>query len=182
MSDRLPEILGTEVTVSTEHFRIERLHLEFANGQRRYYERMAGDSGGAVMVVPVLGDQMLLIREYCAGTHSYELGFPKGRSEAGEDWRQTAERELREETGYRGGTYTYLRRVNSAPSFFAADIDLVLAEDLIWDPLDTGDEPEPVEKIWRPLGDMSALLLDPAFREARCLAALAAAMQLKGWR
>ena len=31
------------------------------------------------MVVPITADnELLLVREYCAGTHNYQLGFPKG--------------------------------------------------------------------------------------------------------
>ncbi|MBQ8708755.1 MAG: ADP compounds hydrolase NudE [Succinivibrionaceae bacterium] len=181
-SRALPEILSSEIAVSTGHFRIERLHLRFANGEKRVYERMLGGGNGAVMIVPVLGSDLLLVREYCAGTNSYELGFPKGRGEKGEDWRATAQRELREETGYGAGNCTYLRKVNSAPSFFASDIDLVLAEDLFPAPLDSGDEPEPMELVKWPLARAADLLLEPGFREARCLAALAAAMRIRHWQ
>jgi ADP-ribose diphosphatase len=177
----LPQILDRGIVVDTEHFRIERLHLKFSNGQIRYYERMAGGGSGAVMIVPVMGDEIILVREYCAGTNSYELGFPKGKSESGESWQQTADRELREETGYSAMKYTFLRSVNSAPSFFEASIDLVLAEDLEEKPLDTGDEPEPIEIVRWPLSNISALFSDPNFREARCLAALFAAASLRGW-
>ena len=40
---------------------------------------------GAVMVVPMLdADTVLLVREYAAGMHRYELGLVKGRIDAGE--------------------------------------------------------------------------------------------------
>ncbi|HXH00747.1 MAG TPA: ADP compounds hydrolase NudE, partial [Xanthomonadaceae bacterium] len=56
----------------TEHdagpYRMERLDLEFGNGERRYYERLHGRGHGAVAVVPMLDDDtVLLIREYAAG-------------------------------------------------------------------------------------------------------------------
>ncbi len=177
----LPQILDRRIIVDTEHFKIERLHLKFSNGQIRYYERMAGGGAGAVMIVPVLDNDLVLVREYCAGTNSYELGFPKGKSDPGETWRDTAERELREETGYSAGCYTYLRSVISAPSFFSVSIDLVLAEDLTENRLDTGDEPEPVEIVRWPLSRVSELFSDSSFHEARCLAALASAARLRGW-
>ncbi len=179
---QLPEILDTSIEVATEHFRIEKVHLRFSNGQERYYERMLGSKPGAVMIVPVVDDNLLLVREYCGGTHSYELGFPKGCCEAGENWKQAAERELREETGYRGSNYTFLRSVNSAPSFFSTSIDIILAEDLLYDPLSTGDEPEPMELVRWPIKSASDLLLDEGFKEARCIAALASAMQVRHWQ
>ncbi len=62
--------------------------------QPRQYERMLGSGRGAVMIVPMLDDEtFLLVREYCAGTHSYELGFPKGLIDAGEQAEQAANRE-----------------------------------------------------------------------------------------
>ena len=64
---------------------MERLDLEFANGERRRYERLHGRGHGAVIVVPMLDDDtVLLVREYAAGVHRYELGLVKGRIDAGE--------------------------------------------------------------------------------------------------
>ncbi len=100
MSRRLPIIHRI-----TEHdagpYRLERLDLEFANGERRHYERLHGRGHGAVVVVPMLdADTVLLVREYAAGVHRYELGLVKGRIDAGETPEQAADRELKEEAGY----------------------------------------------------------------------------------
>lgn len=72
MSRPLPIIHGI-----TEHdagpYRMERLDLEFSNGERRLYERLHGRGYGAVAVVPMLdADTVLLVREYAAGVHRYE--------------------------------------------------------------------------------------------------------------
>ena len=97
---RLPTIHGI-----TEHdagpYRMERLDLEFSNGERRRFERLHGRGHGAVIVVPMLdADTVLLVREYAAGFHRYELGLVKGRIDAGETPEQAADRELKEEAGY----------------------------------------------------------------------------------
>ena len=53
------------------------------------------------MVVPMLDEEtVLLVREYAAGMHRYELGLVKGRIDAGETPAQAADRELKEEAGY----------------------------------------------------------------------------------
>lgn len=36
------------------------------------------------MIVPVIGNDLLLIREYAVGIEEYELGFPKGLIDPGE--------------------------------------------------------------------------------------------------
>src|SRR3546814_3794514 len=100
MTRRLPIIHGI-----TEHdagpYRLERLDLEFGNGERRRYERLHGRGHGAVVVVPMLDDEtVLLVSEYAAGMHRYELGLVKGRIDAGETPEHAANRELMERAGY----------------------------------------------------------------------------------
>ena len=97
-----PQILKQELVAQSRLFKVEALHLRFTNGTERIYERMQGGHRGAVMLVPLLDDEtLLLVREYAAGTHSYELGFPKGVIDAGENAAQAGNRELMEETGER---------------------------------------------------------------------------------
>jgi ADP-ribose diphosphatase len=75
-----PQILGTQTLAQTRLFRVEQVDLRFSNGVVVHYERLHSSSGGAVLVVPMLDeDTVLLIREYAAGVHRYELALPKGR-------------------------------------------------------------------------------------------------------
>ena len=97
----LPQITARKQVAKSRLFAIEQIDLTFSNGVEREYERMPGAGRGAVMIVPMLDQHtMLLVREYCAGTHSYELGFPKGLIDAGESAAEAANRELKEEIGY----------------------------------------------------------------------------------
>ena len=87
MTDKqqLPIINAQNRVAKSRLFSIEQLDLTFSNGEQRQYERMLGSGSGAVMIVPMLdANTMLLVREYCAGTHSYELGSPKGLIDKGE--------------------------------------------------------------------------------------------------
>ena len=98
---RLPRILDRELVSPADLFKVERLHLEFSNGVRRIYERLHSRGLGAVIVVPVFEDgAVLLIREYAAGLHRFEVGLPKGRLEKGESPEAGANRELQEEAGF----------------------------------------------------------------------------------
>ena len=107
-----PEILATSVVAKSRLFTIESLDLRFSNGEERIYERMKPSNRGGVMIVPVTtqGD-LLLIREYCAGTERYELGFPKGLIDPGENPQQAGNRELKEEIGMRAHQWTPLKQV-----------------------------------------------------------------------
>ncbi len=169
---KLPEIVASEVVAQSRLFTVEGLHLKFTNGVERQYERMKGSSRGAVMIIPMLdADTMLLISEYSAGTHRYELGFPKGLIDPGETPEQAANRELMEEVGYGANKLVKLKEVTLAPGYFNAQMTILLAFDLFEQSLE-GDEPEPLEVIPWPLSRSDELLDNPEFSESRSVAGL----------
>ncbi len=160
----------------TEHdagpWRLERLDLEFGNGERRRYERLHGRGHGAVVVVPMLdADTVLLVREYAAGVHRYELGLVKGRIDAGETPVLAADRELKEEAGYGARELTVLRSLSLAPSYMSHQTHLVLARGLYPERL-AGDEPEELEVLPWKLDRLHELILREDFSEGRSIAAL----------
>jgi len=173
MSQRtLPKIIQQKIAAKSRLFTIEQVDLTFSNGEQREYERMLGSGQGAVMVVPMLDDDtMLLVNEYCAGTHSYELGFPKGLIDAGETAVKAANRELKEEIFYGANVLTPLSEMMMAPAFFNAKMTIFLGRDLYQEKL-PGDEPEPLDIVPWKLSNYKALLLNPHFKEARSIAAL----------
>ncbi|MHC9245972.1 ADP compounds hydrolase NudE [Aeromonas jandaei] len=167
-----PEILKAEIVAESRLFRVESLHLKFSNGEERVYERMRGGNRGAVMVVPLFDEQtLLLVREYAAGTHSYELGFPKGLIDPGEDSFEAGNRELMEEAGFGANNLTLLKQVSLAPGYFSSRMDILLARDLFPEQR-IGDEPEPLEVIPWPLNRIDELLARPDFTESRSISAL----------
>ena len=171
MTRRLPTIHGI-----TEHdagpYKLERLDLEFSNGERRQYQRLRGRGHGAVVVVPLLDeDTVLLVREYAAGMHRYELGLVKGRIDEGETAVQAADRELKEEAGYGARSLMVLRALTLAPTYMSHEAQLVLARDLYPERL-PGDEPEELELVPWKLDALHELILREDFSEGRSIAAL----------
>ncbi|MGS2721109.1 ADP compounds hydrolase NudE [Paraglaciecola aestuariivivens] len=176
----LPQIHSRKVIAKSRLFKIEQLDLEFSNGETRLFERMAGSGRGAVMIVPFINqDEFLLVREYAAGTHTYELGFPKGLIDPGEQAQTAANRELKEEIGFGSHNLTPLHVVSMAPAFFDAKMTIFMAQDLYAEQL-PGDEPEPLEIVKWSMHKVPELLAQPDFKEARCVAALLLAE--KCWR
>lgn len=170
--NQLPKITAQKQVAASRLFTIEQLDLTFSNGEQREYERMVGSGRGAVMIVPMLDKEtLLLVREYCAGTHSYQLGFPKGLIDPGESAEQAANRELKEEICYGSEQLTKITQVMMAPAFFNAKMDIFLGTKLFEQQL-PGDEPEPLEVIKWPISDYKNLLLNEDFNEARSIAAL----------
>lgn len=88
-----PTILKVETVAQSRLFKVESVDLEFSNGVRRVYERMRPSTREAVMIVPIVDDHLILIREYAVGTESYELGFSKGLIDLGESVYEAANRE-----------------------------------------------------------------------------------------
>lgn len=162
----------TEIIARTRLFHVERVGLRFANGVEVEYERMPGSTAGSVLIVPVLDqDTLLLVREYAAGTHRYELGFPKGIIEQGEDVLAAADREIMEEIGHGSRRLQQLTSMTIAPGYLGHTTHIVLAEDLYPKRL-PGDEPEEIEVVpWR-LSDFTDLLAHEDFTEARSIASL----------
>ena len=153
-------------------FQRQHLDLEFSNGERRRFERLVSRGHGAVVVVPMLDDEtVLLVREYAAGVHRYELGLVKGRIDAGETPAQAADRELKEEAGYGARRIEVLRTLSLAPTYMSHQTHLVLARDLYPQRL-PGDEPEELEVVPWKLDRLHELILREEFSEGRSIAAL----------
>lgn len=173
-------IIHSREPIENSHGRRERINLEFSNGERRCYERTLHQGPGAVMIAAMPDqDTVLLIREYAAGTHRYELCLPKGRIDSGETVLAAANRELKEEAGFGAHSLRILRSITLAPSYMSHAIDLVLAQDLYPERL-AGDEPEPPEVVpWR-LDRLHELVLREDCSEGRSLAALLVVKELLG--
>ena len=176
-SPTLPEILKRSLIASSRFFKIETLQLRFSNGEQREFERMQGNHRGAVLIVPFFDKEtILLIREYAAGTHSYEIGFPKGLIDPGEAPDAAANRELKEEVGFGANTLQKLKKVTMSPSYFSSEMTLFMAFDLYPEKL-PGDEPEPLQIIKWPLNKVDELLTREDFQEARSISALLLALK-----
>jgi len=168
-----PKIFNKKIIAETRLFRIESMDIKFGNGQQRQYERLARSrSTGAVLIVPMLDKEtVLLIREYSAGVDRYELGLPKGKIDAGECILTAANRELKEEVGYGAKKLHHLTSLSIAPSYLEHMIDIVVAQSLYEERLQ-GDEPEVLEVVpWR-LDNIQGLLATGECTEARSIAAL----------
>jgi len=170
--NQLPKITDRRQVAKSNLFAIEQIDLTFSNGEERQYERMLGTGRGAVMILPMLDtDTLLLVREYCAGTHSYQLGFPKGLIDADESVEQAANRELKEEIFYGAKKLSFISEMMMAPAFFNAKMTVFVATDLYSASL-VGDEPEPLEIVPWAIKDYKNLLQQDDFTEARSIAAL----------
>jgi len=174
-----PTLLNTSIIAKTRLFQIEQLDLLFSNGVKTQYERLTASYNGAVLIVPMLDDDtVLLIREYAAGVDRYELALPKGKIEHNEELLSAANREIMEEIGYAAHKLRHLTSYTIAPGYLGHVTHIVLAEDL-YERKTEGDEPEEIEIVPWKLSNLTELFSQEDCTEARSIAALYMVRDLK---
>ena len=167
-----PTILRATTLARTRLFCIEELHLRFANGVERVYERLPAVGRPAVMIAAINDrEELMLIREYAAGFHEDQLTLPKGAAEAGETLEEAANRELKEEVGFGARRIEWVKRLTLSPGHMGFTIDVMLARELYPERL-AADEPEPPHVVPWPLARLDELVRRDDFAEARAIAAL----------
>lgn len=148
--------VSTDLIASHQLLDIERQHLASGDEER---EALVFHSADWVNVVPLLGDdRVLLVRQWRYGIQDVSLEVPGGLVEAGESHRETALRELEEETGYRAAEIERLGTVHPNPALFDNRMSYWLARDLErvhHEP--PGDGREELEVVEVPLADIPRL-------------------------
>lgn len=102
----------------------------------------------SVLVVPVSQGEkdmmVLLVEEYDLGAETWQLTLPGGRVEQAQTdgGHEQAQRELRQETGYRAGRVEKLTSFYSHPGYVSHKVHLFVAQDLEWDPLEQEEHEE----------------------------------------
>jgi len=82
------------------------------------FERDVVHHPGAVSIVPVLGEEVVLVRQYRAALDGLLLEIPAGKRDVpGEPPEVTAARELEEDIGYRSKDLVKLAEFYNSPGF-----------------------------------------------------------------
>lgn len=85
---------------------------------------------GAVAVLALLGDRMLVVEQFRKPLERVQVEIPAGKLEPGEDPMEAAGRELEEETGYKARSLRHLRTFSTSPGFAEEVIHLYFADEL----------------------------------------------------
>lgn len=141
-------------------------HVTLPNGQdavREYVKHI-----GAVAVLPLTeNNEVLCVRQYRYPFHNVLTEIPAGKLDsADEDHIEAALRELREETGARCQSLTYLGAYYSSPAILDEKIDLYLAEGLSFGEIDP-DEDEFIEPARIPLSQLVDEVLSGEIRDGK---------------
>lgn len=164
-------------------FTVEDLDLKFENGEERTYERMVGGNG-AVLAVPFDGENFIFSVEYACGFERYDLGFVKGKIDAGETPEQACLREMSEEIGLGFKKCFKLKdEMTVAPGMMSLRMHCFLCTGLFPNSLASGDEPEPIITTKVSAKDALQLLFEPGspLTESRSIACLALSLKQLGF-
>ena len=135
-------------------------------------ERGAIRHPGAVVLVPVLsmGDdpELLMLRQYRHVLDETIIELPAGTCGWDEEWLLCAQRELREETGYRAETFTKLGQIWPAPGLSDELMMLYLATELTPDPL-PADADEQIEVQPFRLSALVQMINDGRIQDAKTM-------------
>jgi ADP-ribose pyrophosphatase len=146
--------------------------LSWTDSDGRAVEREVVHHPGAVLVVPQLDDQhLVLVRNERVAVGQHLLELPAGTLEPGENPQAAAGRELAEETGYRPGRIRVLGEFYTSPGFCDELMRVFVAEQLqpVGQKLEPGEHIE-VEVVART--EVMAMIGDGRIRDGKTLAAL----------
>jgi ADP-ribose diphosphatase len=112
---------------------------------------------GSTAIVAVHEGAVVLVRQHRVPAKRPLLELPAGTLEPGEDPLESAQRELEEEVGLKGGRWRALGTYFTSPGFLDEQMHLFLAEDLEEGEQDLDDD-EDVEIVRWPLEELESRL------------------------
>ena len=99
-----------------------------SNGSKHYREVV--EHSGGVVIIPVIGSKVILIRQWRYPVGQQLIELPAGKLDKGEEPFLAAQRELTEETGYTAKKWEPLGYIYTTPGFCNEKIHLYKATDL----------------------------------------------------
>ena len=135
---------------------------------------------GAVCVVPLTAEnEVICVKQYRYAHHRMFLEIPAGKLDyAGEDRRDAALRELREETGAICEALTHIGDIVPSPAILTERISMYLAEGLTFTDTEY-DEGEFIEIVKIPLAELVEMIMRGEIEDAKTQTAILKVWYLK---
>jgi 8-oxo-dGTP pyrophosphatase MutT (NUDIX family) len=140
---------------------VNQYHLRMPDGQELVRDIV--ERPESVLIIPVgQKDIVLLAEEYDLGAGQWQLTLPGGKVEhtPAATLEEQAQRELRQEIGYRAGRLEKLADFYSHPGYIFHRVHAFIASDLEWDPLELEVHEEIKVKTYTLKEALEATLVD----------------------
>jgi ADP-ribose pyrophosphatase len=174
--------LGAEATVASQRVyegRLVNLRVDIVRlGNGRLTEREIVEHPGAVAVVALdEDDNAILVRQFRRAAEKELLEIPAGTLEAGEEPIACAQRELKEETGYRAERLEQVGSFYPSPGFCTEHIYLYLATGL-QKGRSAPEDDEAIEIVSISLSDIPAMVSQGEICDGKTIAGLLSVLLL----
>ena len=166
----MPKIIKQSRIFKSKLFTINEAQIKFGKRVVKY-EIIAGTGCGAVLIIPILDDSVLFIKEYAAGVDDYMITLPKGKIDDDENIYEAANRELQEEVGYKSENIQFIQKIYLAPGYISHITHMMVADNLKQSSL-AGDEPEALEVHKVQISEINSFLKDHKIIDSRVFAAI----------
>jgi ADP-ribose pyrophosphatase len=160
------------------HFlKVRRDEIRLPGGKTAWREHVLHP--GAVMILPITDDGQLVVeRQHRYPLDQVLLEFPAGKLDPDETSLHCAQRELREETGYRAREWAYAGRLHNAPAYSNEFIDIWFARGLVAGAQEL-DDGEFLEVLTMAESELFAQSASGRLTDAKTMVAL---LKLQLWR
>jgi len=172
--------LGREKVYTGRAFDVELVHFRLPDGKQRSFDLVNHTDSITILPLDRMGN-ILFVKQYRVGVGGLLLELPAGMIEAGEEPRECAEREIREETGMGAGRLELLGDFYLAPGYDSEHMYVYLATDLYPEPL-TQDVDEFLQVEAIPAAQSVDMAQSGQIHDSKTLASLMLALpKLKSW-
>ena len=146
---------------------IEKRMIQLPQGTER--EKVIVHPNNAVAIFPVDRDRCKILKQYRFAIDQYIYEMPAGTMEPGEDPKETAHRELIEETGFTAQTIVSRGFIYTTPGFTDEKIFLFEARNLSPSEEYAKDEDEIIEVVDVPVTDLPGMIRDGTIVDAKTI-------------
>lgn len=160
------KIINSNLIYQGRIITVKKLVVELENKQQVIREFVHHQQ--AVAMLPIINNQIILVKQYRIGAQDYLLEIPAGLIENNEDKEHTAIRELQEEIGYRSNNITFMGSYYLSPGYCDEIIHLYLCEDLIPSKLKADDD-EFITLEYVNIDDLPALIMKETTNQSKRL-------------
>lgn len=171
----IEKVLKRELVFKGSFLNVYKDTVELPDGKqasREFFQH----TGASVILAKNEHEQFLILKQYRHALQAEFFEFPAGRRDGTEEFLVTAQRELKEETGYQAKNWTYLGCTHPCIGYANEVIHIYLATDLTFGSL-AREEGEHIEVFWKTKDELKALIKNNELTDAKSLSVWAIASE-----